>query len=139
VVDALRHLLGDEVAGRLLHCNLALDGVGHVVAVPAYSALVVPVEEVHLGAGGPHVRMQANELKQRPRPALLHANDERVGQVSRWSEALLPEQLILGRPIQAAGHRLSRRSTGGGGAVAAAAVVVSRVTALVAGRGGEGQ
>lgn len=101
MVNALRHLLGDKVAGRLLHGDLALDGVGHVVAIPAQSALVVPVEEVHLGAGGAHIRMQPYELQQGPRAALLHADDQRVGQMARGTQALLAQHLILGRAIDA--------------------------------------
>lgn len=145
MVDPLGHLLGHKIAGSLLHGDLALDGVGHVMAIPSQAALVVPVEEVHLRASGPHVRMQSDELQERPSSALLDADDQRVRQMSRWPESLLPEQLILGSSIQAAGYGLSWRSTGGYGAGGigatgiCGAATVSRFTALIAGRGGECQ
>lgn len=101
MINALWHLLGDKVAGRLLHCDLALDGVGHVVAIPAQATLIVSVEEVHLGAGGTHIRMQAYELQQSSRPTLLHANDQGVGQMARGTQSLLAQHLILGRAIHA--------------------------------------
>lgn len=101
MIDTLRHLLGHKVAGRLLHGDLSLDGVGHVVAIPAQSALEVPIEEVHLGAGGAHIRMQANELEEGARAALLYANDERVGQMARGTQSLLAQHLVLGCAIDA--------------------------------------
>lgn len=49
--------------------------------VPVHAFVVVPVEEVRLGAERAHVRVDADELEHGARAALLHADDQRVGEL----------------------------------------------------------
>lgn len=44
--------------------------------VPLQPLVVEAVEEVRLRADGSHVRMDAQELQQSPRPAFLHPDDD---------------------------------------------------------------
>lgn len=48
--------------------------------VPVQPAAVVPVEEVGLGAQGPHIRVHADKLQHGAGAPLLHAHNEGLGQ-----------------------------------------------------------
>ena len=52
-----------------------------VVPVPLQPLVVVAVEEVRLGSHRPDVRVQPQELQQRPGASLLHPDDDRLGQL----------------------------------------------------------
>lgn len=79
--DACRRLPGDKVTGCLLHGDLPFQGSGHQVPVPGEAFVVAAVEEVGLRTHGPHVGVHAQELEQRPRAALLHADDDGLRQL----------------------------------------------------------
>lgn len=111
--------------------------------VPLEPFLVVAVEEVRLCAHGADVRMQAQELEERARAALLHADDDGLGQLlglgAVEGPALLPlvhsgdtaaaarlpwvtVHELRGERVEAGGLSGVRGQAGHAGAVADAAV-----------------
>lgn len=89
--DARGRLPRDEVTGRLLHGDLPVQGSGHQVPVPSEALVVAAIEEMGLRAHGAHVGVHAQKLQQRPRAALLHADDDGL------------RQLLAPRPTEEAG------------------------------------
>lgn len=74
--------------------------------VPVQPLVVVPVEEVYLGAGGHHVGVQPQHLQQCPGAALLHADDDRPGQAALGTALLGPAK--QGREISLNKGRIKR-------------------------------
>lgn len=66
-----------------LYCKLALECRRHAFAVPLEAARVVLVEEVDLVAGGPHVRVDSDELQQGARAALLYTYRQKIVQIEK--------------------------------------------------------
>lgn len=99
--------------------------VGHPsLPVPVQPAAVVPVEEVGLGAQGPHVRVHADKLQHGAGAPLLHAHDEGLGQP-------------LGTQLRRAGVVGPREARGGraGGGRAGSAGLAGRRARGIAGAG----
>ncbi|KAL0596773.1 hypothetical protein AAY473_032100 [Plecturocebus cupreus] len=98
--------------------------------VPGEALVVAAVEEVGLGAHGAHVGVHAQELQQRPRAALLHADDDGLRQLLA---AFVQEQRQ--GPRRGLGHAASRPGAAGTPGQARGLLFPGRLLAVVARRG----
>lgn len=74
-----------------------------VLPVPAQPLVVAAVEEVRLGAHGSDVRVDPQELQQRPGSALLHPDDDGLREL--LAAEVIGDGDVVGRPEAAGGVR----------------------------------